>query len=186
MKLHRLVSSTTAVLLAAFSGTAAASSQLRGFNLATDTDFEDQLALYDSQDYEYEAEPYDEEEKFDYSYLSGDNKMDPYGEDFDSSSEDVEMEPYDEDFYVKRANKRRPQGGYKRRPQGGYKRRPQRGYKMRPAGPTSQAKPSSSNSSPAKVIYHNGGKGNYGGGDPCRGKSWFCCYVANGQVFNNC
>lgn len=170
MKLHRLVSSTTAVLLAAFSGTAAASSQLRGFNLATDTDFEDQLALYDSQDYEYEAEPYDEEEKFDYSYLSGDNKMDPYGEDFDSSSEDVEMEPYDEDFYVKRANKRRPQ----------------RGYKMRPAGPTSQAKPSSSNSSPVKVIYHNGGKGNYGGGDPCRGSSKFCCYVANGQVFRNC
>jgi hypothetical protein len=27
--------------------------------------------------------------------------MDPYGEDFDSStSEDVEMESYDEDFYV--------------------------------------------------------------------------------------
>jgi hypothetical protein len=36
-----------------------------------------------------------------YSYLSEDNKMDPYGEDFDSStSEDVEMESYDEDFYV--------------------------------------------------------------------------------------
>jgi hypothetical protein len=49
---------------------------------------------------DYEVEPY-EEEKFDYSYLSEDNKMDPYGEDFDSStSEDVEMESYDEDFYV--------------------------------------------------------------------------------------
>ena len=36
-----------------------------------------------------------------YSYLSEDNKMDPYGEDFDSStSEDVEMESYDEDFYA--------------------------------------------------------------------------------------
>jgi hypothetical protein len=35
------------------------------------------------------------------SYLSEDNKMDPYGEDFDSStSEDVEMESYDEDFYA--------------------------------------------------------------------------------------
>ena len=34
------------------------------------------------------------------SYLSEDN-MDPYGEDFDSStSEDVEMESYDEDFYA--------------------------------------------------------------------------------------
>jgi len=49
---------------------------------------------------DYEVEPY-EEEKFDYSYLSEDNKMDPYGEDFDSStSEDVEMESYDEDFYA--------------------------------------------------------------------------------------
>ena len=43
-------------------------------------------------------EPF-EEEKFDYSYLSEGNKMDPYGEDFDSStSEDVEMESYNEDF----------------------------------------------------------------------------------------
>ena len=49
------------------------------------------------------------------SYLSEDNKMDLYGEDFDSStSEDVKMESYDEDFYaMKRANKKRRQGGNK-------------------------------------------------------------------------
>jgi hypothetical protein len=72
---------------------------------------------------DYEVEPY-EEEKFDYSYLSEDNK-DPYGEDFDSStSEDVEMESHDEDFYTynKRANKMRRQGGNKMRRQGGNKK----------------------------------------------------------------
>ena len=52
------------------------------------------------------------------SYLSEDNKMDPYGEDFDSStSEDVEMESYDEDFYAvkKRANFMRRQGDNKKK-----------------------------------------------------------------------
>ena len=73
---------------------------------------------------DYEVEPY-EEEKFDYSYLSEDNKMDPYGEDFDSStSEDVEMESYDEDFYArkKRVNKMHRQGANKMRRQGANKK----------------------------------------------------------------
>ena len=55
--------------------------QLRGVALAIDTDFEDQLALYDSKD----------EDFFE------DFEMKPYVEEFDSS-EDYEMEPYEEDF----------------------------------------------------------------------------------------
>jgi hypothetical protein len=88
---------------------------------------------------DYEVEPY-EEEKFDYSYLSEDNKLDPYGEDFDSStSEDVEMESYDEDIYAynNRANKNRRQGyKNKMRRQGANKMRRQGGYmnKMRRQG----------------------------------------------------
>ena len=59
--------------------------QLRGVALAIDTDFEDQLALYDSKD----------EDFFE------DFEMKPYVEEFDSS-EDYEMEPYEEDFEARR------------------------------------------------------------------------------------
>ena len=59
--------------------------QLRGVALAIDTDFEDQLALYDSKD----------EDFFE------DFEMKPYVEEFDSS-EDYEMERYEEDFEARR------------------------------------------------------------------------------------